>query len=183
MSSPRSSGGDTDNPTHRTGQPPKPGVALSLSVLLLGLGMTGMGGYLYVGESAALDNTVEVTAEITDTGVKQTQGSRGREVYIPTVTFEYRFRGTDYTSNRIFPRRSQPPYNEKSTAESRLAPYSVGKRVTAYVDPDAPGAAFLENSRSGKPAGAIVFGLALSLFSGGQLYKVWGRSRELERTQ
>ena len=182
MSSPRS-GDDTSGSTRRVGQPPKPGVALSLSVLLLGLGMAGMGSYLYIGESAALDSTVEVTAEITDTGVEQVQGSsRGKEIYVPTVTFQYQFRGTDYTSDRIFPRSSQPQYNERSTAESRLAPYPVGERVTAYVDPDAPGTAFLENSRSGKPAGAIVFGLALSLFSGGRLYQVWGRSRDLERT-
>jgi len=144
--------------------------------------MAGMGGYLYIGESVALDNTAEVTAEITDTGVEQVQKpSRGREAYVPTVTFRYRFQGTDYTSDRIFPKRSQPEYNDRSTAESRLAPYRIGDCVTAYVDPDDPGAAFLENSRSGKPVGAIVFGLALSLFSGGRLYKVVKGSRNSDR--
>lgn len=180
MSRSRRGGDDDDGVGRRIGQPPKPGVALSLSVLLLGLGMTGMGSYLYVGESAALENTAEVTAEITDTSVEQVPGSRGREAYVPVVTFRYQYRGTDYTSDRIFPRSSQPSYNERSTAEERLAPYPVGESVTAYVDPDAPGAAFLENSRSGKPAGAIVFGAAISLFSGGRLLQVMRRSRDIE---
>lgn len=180
MNSSRSSD-DADGTERRVGQPPKPGVALSLSILLFGLAIVGVGTYLYLGESAALDSTSEVTAEITDTGVEQVKGSRGRTVYVPTVMFRYSFRGVEYTSNKIHPGDSELRFEDRDAAVSRLSAFPAGERVTAYVNPDQPGEAFLENSRSGQSVGAILIGVALSLFSGGRLYQVWGRSRDLEQ--
>jgi len=181
MSGRRRSGDDAGDSERRIGQPPKPGVALSLSILLFGLAIVGVGTYLYIVESAALGNTAEVTAEITDTGVDRVKGSRGRDMYVPTVMFQYTFRGNDYTSNKIHPGDSQLRFEDREAALARLSAFPVGERVTAYVNPETPGEAFLENARSGQSTGAILFGVALSLFSGGRLYQVWGRSRDLER--
>ncbi|MFC6756328.1 MULTISPECIES: DUF3592 domain-containing protein [Haloarcula] len=162
-------------------QPPKPGTAMSIFVLLVGLGIVGVGAYSYVSDSAALENSVEVSAEITDTSIEAVESSRGRTAYVPVVTFQYRFQGTDYTSDGIYPGDTQPQYGERAVAASRLSDYTVGERVTAYVDPDAPGQAFLEPSRSGLPIGAIIVGVLVCLVAGIGLYQArrQARAREL----
>jgi hypothetical protein len=147
-------------------------------ILLVGLGIVGVGAYTFVQDSASLDNTVEVEAEITGLDVERTTGSRGRYAYVPVVTFQYRFEGTEYTSNRIYPGIAQPKYEEQSTAESVIGQYSVGRQVTAYVDPSEPGEAFLQNSRSGQASGAFFVGVAISLISGGWLVLLWVRRRK-----
>lgn len=162
-------------------QPPKPGKAMSIFVLLVGLGIVGLGAYTYAADSASLNNRVEVTAEITDTAVEQVPGSRGRDVYVPAVTFQYRFQGTDYTSDRIYPGDTRQRYEDSATAQSRLSPYTVGESVTAYVNPEMPGEAFLEDTRSGQPTGAFVVGVFVSLLGGLGLYQARVQSRNRER--
>jgi hypothetical protein len=154
---------------------------MSIFVLVVGLGMIGVGAYSYVAESASLDNRVAVTGEITDTSVERVPGSRGREVYVPTVTFQYRFEGAEYTSDRLYPGTAQPRYEDRSTAESRLSTYAVGERVTAYVDPDAPGQAFLTAARSGQALGAVVVGFVVSLIGGVGLFQARRESRARKR--
>jgi len=153
---------------------------MSIFVLLVGVGLTGAGAYSYVSETAVLENRVTVTAEITETGVEAVPGSRGRQKYIPRPTFQYRFEGTAYTSNRLFPGQ-QPRFDDRATAESRLTAYTVGESVTAYVDPDAPGAGFLEDARSGQALGASLLGLGVSLLGGIGLYVARVQSRNRGR--
>ena len=74
-------------------------------VLVIGLAVLAWGGYAYLQDGATLENNVEVTAEVTATGIEEVTALRNRERYVPTVTFEY----------------------------------TVGERVTAHVDPAAPG--------------------------------------------
>jgi len=177
------SDGDANGSGGRLIQPPKPGKAMSIFVLLVGLGIVGVGAYTYVAESAALGNSVEVTAEVVDTGVEQVTVSRGASAYVPVVTFQYRFRGTDYRSDLLQPGTTQPRYESTATAESRLSAYTVGETVTAYVDPDAPGAAFLDETRSGQGLGAVVVGIGVCLIGGVGLYQARreARARELVR--
>ncbi|MDS0280857.1 DUF3592 domain-containing protein [Haloarcula onubensis] len=179
-----SSGGERDR-GRRSGmglpvQPPKPGTAMSAFVLLVGLGIVGVGAYSYVTDSAALDGRVQVTAEVTETGVEEVTASRGRDAYVPVVTFRYEYQGTTYTSNRLYPGQSQPQYQDRATAQERVSAYAVGQRVPAYVDPDAPGAAFLEDSRSGQPTGAFFVGLAVSLVGAVGLYQARAEARARE---
>jgi len=152
---------------------------MSLFVLLVGIGIVGLGAYSYTMESASLDDRVAVTAEIIGTSVQEVPGSRGRQKYIPRPTYQYDFRGTTYTSDSIFPGEQQR-YDDSATAAARLSAYTVGESVTAYVDPDAPGEAFLEDARSGQSTGAFVVGLLLSLIGGVGLYqaRVEARARE-----
>ncbi|WP_324663445.1 DUF3592 domain-containing protein [Haloarcula sediminis] len=158
-------------------RPPKPGTAMSVVVLLFGLAIVCVGAYSYVSDSARLDGRVTVTAEVTGVGVEQVEGSRGREAYVPAVQFQYRFRGTGYTSDRLYPGRSQPQYDDRATARERVSAYAVGERVTAYVDPEAPGAAFLEDARSGQATGAVIVGAIVSLVGGVGLYQARAESR------
>lgn len=163
-------------------QPSKPSAAFSLFVLLCGLLILGLGAYTYAEESVRLDNRVEVTAEVTETSIEEENG-RGREGYVPVVTFSYTFEGTEYTSDRISPGQSQPHYSDRARAESELSTFSVGETVTAYVDPAAPGEAFLRKERSGYGVGSLGIGLAISLVAGGRLYLARGQSGDHEGVQ
>jgi len=150
---------------------------MSVVVLLVGLGIAGMGAYSYVADSASLDDRVRVTAEVTEIGVEPVVTSRGRTSYVPVVAFQYRFRGTSYTSDRLYPGRSQPQYGDRATAQERTSAYAVGQSVTAYVDPDAPDQAFLEDSRSGQATGAFFVGVIVSLVGGVGLYQARAEAR------
>jgi len=171
----------TDDTGRLPARPPKPGKAMSVFVLLAGLGIVGVGAYSYVADSGTLENRVQITAEVSDVGVEQLQGSRGRESYVPAVTFQYRFRGASYTSDRIYPGTTQPRYEDRATAQSRASAYAVGERVTAYVDPGAPEQAFLEDTRSGQATGAFFVGVLVSLIGGVGLYQARREARARER--
>lgn len=154
------------------GQPPKPGLALSGTVLVIGLVVLAVGTYSYVTDSASLDGRVEVTGAVTETGVEQVEGSRGRDAYVPTVTFQYQFEGATYTSDKIYPGESQPRYSNRATAESRVPDVTAGDTVTAYVDPDAPGEAYLRETRSGQATGALLLGFCITLLGGWRMWKL-----------
>jgi len=158
-------------------QPPKPGTAMSIFVLLVGFAIAGVGAYSYVSDSAALSDRAQVTAEVTDLGVREVAASRGRNAYVPVATFQYQYEGASYTSDRLYPGRSQPQYEDRATAQSKLSEYAVGQRVTAYVDPDMPGQAFLEDSRSGLPTGAFFVGVVVSLVGAVGLYQARAQAR------
>ncbi|WP_262175243.1 DUF3592 domain-containing protein [Haloarcula laminariae] len=172
-----SSGTDEGGSGRPPVRPPKPGTAMSVVVLLFGLAFVGVGAYTYLADSARLDGNVAVTAEVTDVGVERVEGSRGRDTYVPTVRFQYRFRGTSYSSDRLYPDSSRPQYYDNATAQERVSAYAVGEEVTAYVDPEAPGEAFLEDTRSGQATGAFVVGLVVCLVGGIGLYQARAQAR------
>jgi hypothetical protein len=49
--------------------------------------------------------------------------------------------------------------------------------VTAYVDPAAPGQAFLEDTRSGQPSRYLAFGLFMAVIAGLRLMQLWVQPR------
>jgi len=137
-------------------------------LLVLGLALTGYGGYDYQQQRAALEDAVEVNAAVVETGVETTSGSSSPGVdYRPTVTFDYRYGGENYTSHSVFPSSSTPNYDTKSAAREVLAGYDAGSEATAYVDPDEPADAFLIREASGGPLLAIGIGVALALLGTG----------------
>jgi len=154
---------------------------MSLFVLVAGVAIVGVGGYAYTVESASLANNVEVTAEITGTSVEQAGSTRGTESYVPVVTYRYSFRGESYTSNKIYPGINQPQYEDRATARTHLSEYTVGESVPAYVNPDAPDEAYLEDSRSGQAVGGVVVGLLVALLGGVGLYQGRRQARKRER--
>lgn len=158
-------------------QPPKPGKAMSIFVLLVGLGIVGVGGYVTITDAATLDNKETVTAEVTELGIEEVSASRGSTAHVPVVTFRYTFQGMEYVSDRLYPGNTQRQYGDRATAESKLSAYTVGETVTAYVDPEAPGEAFLTDSRSGMGVGSILVGAVVSLIGGIGLYQARSQSR------
>jgi hypothetical protein len=150
-----------------------PEQALAVVLLLLGLAITGLGVYSYVEESTAVADAVEIEAEITDTQIREVSALRGNTRYEPTATFEYRFRGTTYTSDDIFPAGSSERYRDRAAAESVLSAFEVGETVTAYVAPDTPSEAYLRATRSNTSRQFLVFGVFMALVGGVRLLQTW----------
>lgn len=121
-----------------------------LLILVLGLALAGFGAYDYVQQSEAISKAVTVDATVTDTNVDRVSQRRGTE-YRPEVTFEYTYRGESYTASNLYPATVATNYDTLSEAESAISEYGVGDTVTAYVNPDSPGTAFLKHKKSNAP--------------------------------
>lgn len=120
--------------------------------LLVGLAVSGFGAYDYTQQSEAIENSVEVDATITGKSVESvTGGSATGTKFDPVVTFEYSYEGESYTGNDIYPSTTSKNYDTKSKAKSAIGEYEKGETVTAYVNPDSPSEAFLENEESSSP--------------------------------
>jgi hypothetical protein len=115
-----------------------------LLFVLVALAVVGYGGYDYVQQSRAVSEAVTVRATIEDAGVVQEDGGRGGIEYSPSVEYTYRYRGEQYTGDRLVPSVSTPRYDSRSAARAAIEPYDPGTTVTAYVTPGDPDGAFLE---------------------------------------
>jgi hypothetical protein len=143
-----------------------------LLALLLGLAVTGYGVYDYQQQQGALEDAVAVDATVVETGVEARSGSSnpGAE-YRPTVTFEYRYDGENYTSHSVFPAETTPNYDTRSAAASVLDGYEAGGTATAYVDPRVPREGFLIDRQSRGPVIAIAIGGVVALLGVGSLFR------------
>jgi hypothetical protein len=116
-----------------------------LLALVLGLAIAGYGAYDYQQHQQALADADEVNATVVATGVEAISGSSnpGSE-YRPTVTFEYRYDGRNYTSGNVFPSATTPNYDTRSAAADVLSGYRAGDSVrrsgrAGVGVPDPPG--------------------------------------------
>ncbi|WP_436908632.1 DUF3592 domain-containing protein [Halosimplex marinum] len=137
----------------------------ALLMVLVGLAVTGYGGYDYVQQSDAVRDAVEVNATVEDVGVETVSARRGVD-HEPTVRFSYEYDGQAYESTSVFPASIAPTYDTESAARSVVSDYEEGETVTAYVAPDRPGDAFLKNRTTNTPLVAAVFGLFFVLAGG-----------------
>lgn len=133
-------------------------------VLVVGLAVAGYGAYDYSQQSAAIENSVEVDATITGTNVDSIRTS-GTTQFDPDVRFEYSYQGESYTSDNLYPASASENYDTKSGAQSAIQEYEQGETVTAYVNPDSPGDAFLKNEKSTSPLWFAALGVAF-IFGG-----------------
>lgn len=139
--------------------------------LVVGLLVTGFGAYDYTQQSDAVANAVEVDATLTETGTESVSQRRGGPEYRPTVSFDYRYEGTAHTSDDVFPSAVTSTYDTRSAAESALQGYETGDTVTAYVDPDSPGEAFLTDRRSNGPLKFVAIGGLFVLVGGASIVR------------
>ena len=136
-------------------------------MLLIGLAATGYGAYDYTQQSAAVDDAVEVDAEVTELSVESTSSGSSTAVdYRPVVRFTYEYEGTEYESTNVFPAAIAPTYDTESAARSAVEEYAVGESATAYVDPADPDAAFLRSQTSNAPLVAVAVGVGFVLVGG-----------------
>lgn len=138
---------------------------------VLGLAIVGYGAYDYTQQSAAVEEAVAVDAAVVETGVEPVStGSTGAD-YRPTVTFEYSYQGSSYRSDRVYPSALDPNFDTRSAAADVLDGYAENESVTAYVDPDEPGEAFLLNERSNTPLVALAIGAVFVLVGAANVRK------------
>lgn len=129
---------------------------LMLVAIVLGIGVAGYGGYDYIQQSNAVDDAVAVETTVLDAQVSESDGRR--LYYRVTVEHTYQYRGTEYTSEQVFPGTTSPIYTVRSDAENIIEPYYPGATTTAYVDPDAPARAFLKRQTTLAPLKFVGFG-------------------------
>jgi hypothetical protein len=145
--------------------------------LVLSVALMGYGYYDYTQQSEAIADAVEVEATITDTGV-ETAGTarRGGVEYSPEVRFEYEYDGESYTGTDIFPAAVSSNYDTEKAARDVLDGYEQGAAVTAYVDPSAPGAAFLKDKPSQAPLELFAIAAAGALLGGASIVSSYRNS-------
>jgi len=139
----------------------------SVLLVVLALGLVGYGAADYVGQTDAVQDAVEVDATVLEAGVETTSTPGNGDVeFRPTVRYRYSYDGTAYTGTRLFPGSVPPTYDTESAARDVLAGYDPDATVTAYVDPAAPGEAFLEDRTSTTPLLLAGVGAVLALLGG-----------------
>ena len=137
----------------------------SIAFLLVALCITGYGAFDYVQQTESVRDSVEIEATITDVGVESVSGSSSSTSvsYEPRVRFTYEYRGESHTGTNLFPADIPPNYDTRSAAQAAVQEYETGQEITAYVDPDDPGNAFLKNETSSAPLIAVGIGVVLTL--------------------
>lgn len=128
----------------------------TLVVALLAVGLVGYGAYDYAQQTAAVDDAVAVDATVLDTSISE-EGAKSIE-YELTVEYAYDYRGERYENDDLFPGTISPLYETREKAESVRSQYETGSTVTAYVDPDSPGDAFLRRQTTNGPLLLMGFG-------------------------
>ncbi|HMB49920.1 DUF3592 domain-containing protein [Natronoarchaeum rubrum] len=141
----------------------------------IGLAIAGFGAYDYVEQNDAVENAVEVNATVTELNIDTVSNRRAAPDYKPEVTLEYSYQSETYTGGSVFPASISKDYDTKSAAESQLEGYAVGETTTAYVDPDAPGDAFLLKETTNAPLKFAGIGGFLMLLGGWSVFKRWVR--------
>ncbi|WP_153952795.1 DUF3592 domain-containing protein [Halosegnis longus] len=139
----------------------------ALLYILIGIAIISYGGYDYVQQTEAVRESVEVDATIIELDIEADSGTSSNPGanFDPVVEFEYTYDGSEYTGTKIYPADIEQNYETQSGAESAIEEYQEGSQTTAYVSPDQPGDAFLENQTSNAPIIAIVLGGLFTLFA------------------
>lgn len=139
----------------------------ALLYVVIGIAIISYGGYDYVQQGEAVRNSVEVDARVTEVSIETSSGTSSNPGtnYDPTVAFEYTYNGTEYTGTQLYPATIEQNYDTRSAAESAVEGYEPGVETTAYVSPEQPGDAFLENQRSTAPVVAVVLGGVFTLIA------------------
>jgi hypothetical protein len=155
-------------------------VGQSLLLLLVAVGLVGYGAVDYVQSTNAVRESVETEATITEVGVEtesSTTGTGSNVEYEPVVRFTYTYEGERYTGDELFPGSVPTRYDTEPAARNAIAEYEPGATTTAYVDPDSPETAFLENRTSGRQLLLVVVGLIIAPFGGLFTVKNYRRER------
>lgn len=129
-------------------------------VVLVGLALIGYGGYDYAQQSSAVEDAETVEATVGETSVYESGGRRGTDYHV-RIEFTYRYQGTEYTGDQLYPGSIGRSFDTRSAAESAIEPYDEGETVTAYVDPSDPGDGFLERRTTRGPIQLVAIGAVL----------------------
>jgi hypothetical protein len=136
-------------------------------LIIIGIAISGLGYIDYQSQGDALQNAVNVTGTVTGTEiVTDSGGRRSSPDHSPVISFNYSYNGQSYSSDNTYPPGdTQRELNSRSAAEKIAQNYSTGTTVTAYVNPENPGEAFLKKKRSNDPV--IFMGIGAVVILGG----------------
>lgn len=135
-----------------------------------GLVLFHVGMTQYFQQKRLLANATQVDAEILKSEVftSRSRGSGGKPLqntsttsHRPDVRFRYEVNRTTYESDLLRPTIIVRSYASESSAAEELAPFPVGARVAAWVDPSLPDKAFLVRETSSTPVGFMIVGALL----------------------
>lgn len=134
--------------------------------MIIGLALAGYGFMQYQGQSESINKATNITATVTDTNVRTDSSRRGGTDYQAEITFDYKFEGTSYSSDFVYPLDDDKEFNTESEAQNYLENYSSGEEVDAFVNPEQPGKAFLTAERSNQPLLFVLIGMMMLLAGG-----------------
>jgi hypothetical protein len=152
-------------------------VALGLGLGLVGFALAGYGVVRHRRQRARIERSEPVRATVTGVAVTESEGVRDVEdggqhtdrKYSTDVSFEYTYDGETYEVSNRYPDSGavSTKWDARQAAEDHVEAFDEGNRVTAHVDPERSGEAFLEATPTwGRNATLVAFGV---LFGGGQL--------------
>jgi Protein of unknown function (DUF3592). len=148
-------------PRLELGQEGGKGATISnILIVLVGLGLIFLGYNTYTSQNQALENPVNVSATVTDTGIQEDSSRRGGIDYQPVIQYEYSFEGQEYTSDNMYPGGQSPKdYNLQSSAKEVVEDYTQGSKLNVYVPPENPGEAFIKAKKTNSPLFFIGIGV------------------------
>jgi hypothetical protein len=133
-------------------------------IIMVGIGLIIFGYNTFASQNQALENPVNVSATVTETGIAEESSRRGGTDYHPQIKYRYSFEGESYTSNNMHPGGQQPDsYNIESEARELVDEYSQGSEINVFVPPEKPGKAFIQPEKTNDPLIFIAIGI---LFAG-----------------
>jgi hypothetical protein len=89
-----------------------------------------------------VDSAEAVDAVVVSSRVVETTDAENQRRYHPNVTYRYTYDGTEYTASSVFP-GDVSLVDSRERAREIVGDYQPGDEVTAYVNADDPGRAFL----------------------------------------
>lgn len=132
-------------------------------LIIIGAAVSGLGYTNYQSQSNALDNAVNVTATVTGTEVNIDRAGKSPD-YSPVISFNYTHQDETYTSNNMYPPGdTQKELDSRSAAAKVTNSYTLNNKVSAYINPENPGEAFLKKKRSKSPLIFIGIGALIVL--------------------
>jgi hypothetical protein len=135
-----------------------------------GLVLLVVGVRQYFQQKRVLANATQVEAEILVSEVFTSRSGgagskplqdRSTTTHRPDVRFRYTVNRTVHESDLLRPTIIVRSYASESAAAAELAPFPVGARVSAWVDPTLPDKAFLVREASSTPVGFMIIGALL----------------------
>jgi len=83
------------------------------------------------------------------------------QTHRPDVRFRYVVDGKEYESDLLYPAAIVRTYASESSAAEELKPFPPGAKVTAYVNAELPGKAYLVPEKSAGPVVFLILGFCL----------------------
>lgn len=120
-------------------------IIVGVVAVVIGSGFAGVAWTHIVPYREDVSNAEAVDAVVVSSGViEDWDEEAGKTTYQPNVTYRYTYEGSEYTSSSVFP-GDVNPVSDGSRAQEIVERYPPGEEVTAYVNTEEPGTAFLIN--------------------------------------